>query len=553
MIAIEVDLIANRYVASSYYDRSKPEWPPHPARLFSALVATAFDDGVISEDFRRALRWLERQGPPHILASGASERSVIATYVPTPAPTVLGDWSRQEAKLREAEAALDDAQRSGDAKAVRSAERSVSAARKKLDEQIARAIADDGTASAPACAAALKLLPASPGRQPRRLPSVTPHDPRVGYVWPDAFADEGIRVAIAALAARLIRLGHSSSLVSCRVTDRVPERAELEVWTPCDDLDADVILRTVDADQLTNLERAFQHHRGVDPRTLPARQQGYRRGDGGDAQPSFSVFGEWIALREIESEDAPRIGVSATRTEDVTRVLRGALLHHADDPAPPVLSGHAPEGGRLEQPHVAFLALPDVGSPYATGRVLGAAIVLPREIRETDRRAILRAIGRWEVAGCQLTLGRSGVMRLERIVAREPRTTFDRITWNRPARRWATVTPVALDENPGDLLSRDPHVAADAAARAEELVACACARIGLPLPTWVQVMRRSWFGAAPAARRFMPYPRKEGALRRVCVHAELLFDEQVSGPLVLGAGRYFGLGLCRPIPEERNR
>ena len=553
MIAIEVDLIANRYVASSYYDRSKPEWPPHPARIFSALVATAFDDGAISEDFRLALHWLERQGPPHILASEASERTVIATYVPTPGQSVLGDWSRQEAKLREAQAELDDAQQSGDAKAVRSAERSVHTARKKLDEQIARAIADDGAASAPACAAALKLLPASPGRQPRTLPSVTPLEPRVGYVWPDAVPDEGIRAAISALAARLVRLGHSSSLVSCRVTGGVQEHAGLAVWTPCDDQDAEVILRTVEADQLANLERAFQHHRGVDPRTLPARQQGYRRGDGADAQPSLSVFGEWIALREIESADAPRIGVSATRTEDVTRVLRGALLHHADDPPPPVLSGHTPEGGRLEQPHVAFLALPDVGSSYATGRVLGAAIVLPREILETDRRAILRAIGRWEDAGCQLTLGRTGVMQLERIVARDPRTTFDRITWSRPARRWATVTPIALDENPGDLLSRDPQVVARAADRAEELVALACERIGLPMPTWVQVTRRAWFDAAPAARRFMPYPRKQGALRRVCVHAELLFAEQVSGPLVLGAGRYFGLGLCRSVPEERDR
>jgi CRISPR-associated protein Csb2 len=553
VIAIEVDLIANRYVASSYYARSKPEWPPHPARLFSALVATAFDDGVISEDFRLALHWLERQGPPHILASEASERTVIATYVPTPGQSVLGDWSRQEAKLREARAELDEAQQSGNAKAVRSAERSVQTARKKLDEQIARAIADDGAASAPACAAALKLLPASPGRQPRTLPSVTPLEPRVGYVWPDAVPDEGIRAAIGALTARLVRLGHSSSLVSCRVTDRVQERAELEVWTPCDDQEAEVILRTVESDQLANLERAFQHHRGVDPRTLPARQQGYRRDDGADGQPSLSVFGEWIALREIESADAPRIGVSATRTEDVTRVLRSALLHHADDPPPSVLSGHTPDGGRLEQPHVAFLALPDVGSSYASGRVLGAAIVLPREILKEDRRAILRAIGRWEDAGCQLTLGRSGVMRLERIVARDPRTTFDRITWGRPARRWATVTPIALDENPGDLLSRDPQVVARAADRAEELVAQACARIDLPMPTWVQVTRRSWFDAAPAARRFMPYPRKQGGLRRVCVHAELFFDEKVSGPLVLGAGRYFGLGLCRPIPEERDR
>jgi hypothetical protein len=32
-------------VAASFHDRAPPEWPPHPARLFSALVATASEHG----------------------------------------------------------------------------------------------------------------------------------------------------------------------------------------------------------------------------------------------------------------------------------------------------------------------------------------------------------------------------------------------------------------------------------------------------------------------------------------------------------------------------
>jgi CRISPR-associated protein Csb2 len=48
----------------------------------------------------------------------------------------------------------------------------------------------------------------------------------------------------------------------------------------------------------------------------------------------------------------------------------------------------------------------------------------------------------------------------------------------------------------------------------------------------------------------MPFPRKPGGsgsdkFTRVCVHAVLEFEERVEGPVLLGAGRYFGLGVCR--------
>ena len=34
------------------------------------------------------------------------------------------------------------------------------------------------------------------------------------------------------------------------------------------------------------------------------------------------------------------------------------------------------------------------------------------------------------------------------------------------------------------------------------------------------------------------------------MHAALTFDEPIHGPLLLGAGRFAGLGLMRPIPES---
>ena len=39
MLAIRIDLLAERYTATEFNDRNRAEWPPHPGRLFSALVA----------------------------------------------------------------------------------------------------------------------------------------------------------------------------------------------------------------------------------------------------------------------------------------------------------------------------------------------------------------------------------------------------------------------------------------------------------------------------------------------------------------------------------
>jgi CRISPR-associated protein Csb2 len=82
MLAIEVEFLTGRYTASVSDGRSEPEWPPHPSRLFSALVAAWYEaSGTDSE--RSALLWLEQQiAAPEISASAANHRSTPIVYVP---------------------------------------------------------------------------------------------------------------------------------------------------------------------------------------------------------------------------------------------------------------------------------------------------------------------------------------------------------------------------------------------------------------------------------------------------------------------------------------
>src|SRR5579883_1536094 len=61
--------------------KATPEWPPHPSRLFSALVA-AWGEGGGEAELDRALQWLEAQPAPVIYAGDCSPRKLVQAFVP---------------------------------------------------------------------------------------------------------------------------------------------------------------------------------------------------------------------------------------------------------------------------------------------------------------------------------------------------------------------------------------------------------------------------------------------------------------------------------------
>ena len=83
MLTLSVIFIGGTYEAAL---DGQPEWPPHPGRVFNALVAQAEPE---SND-RDALVWLENQLPPVVLATEAKASSLEA-YVPTNAVDAAKD------------------------------------------------------------------------------------------------------------------------------------------------------------------------------------------------------------------------------------------------------------------------------------------------------------------------------------------------------------------------------------------------------------------------------------------------------------------------------
>jgi CRISPR-associated protein Csb2 len=542
MLGIEVEFLTGRYVATAYNTRLEAEWPPHPARLFSALAATHFASDPPAAEERAVLEWLEAQEAPSICATEASHREVATVFVPVN-DVAMTNVDREAEDLDEARATLDVAQSASQTKAIKTAVTAVRKAEKRLAAAVARCVSIPAKAINPA--AAMKVLPEHRIRQPRTFPSVTPADPRVTYVWPNVSPTTAQREAIDRLLERLVRLGHSSSLVAARIIDE----PVTPVWRPSKD--GEVILRTVQVGQLGALERAYTLHCETEPRLMPARFEAYTRlaPPEDEHTPRSSFSDDWLVLRRVAGPALPMVAAAG-----VARTLRKALMSHAAG-IPEMLSGHTADGRPSSAAHLAIVPLPFVGHRHASGSILGVALILPRDAGEEDRRAVFAAVDAWErterredeeTPCLPVNLGVAGVLELERIVWGAAQASLRAATWCQPARVWHSVTPVALDHNPGDLHSRDPRKLAEAVGEAAATIQRACQHIGLSDAINVEVLPAPPVAGAAKARHYPPFPEASDRIRRVLTHARLEFAEPVRGPILLGAGRYFGLGLFRP-------
>ncbi len=92
MFSVAIELLGGRYTATAFNDWSASEWPPHPARLLSALVATWADDDAPDPDERAVLAWLETLPAPVLACSvdaDVGHRAPVTVFVPVNDPTAL--------------------------------------------------------------------------------------------------------------------------------------------------------------------------------------------------------------------------------------------------------------------------------------------------------------------------------------------------------------------------------------------------------------------------------------------------------------------------------
>lgn len=495
-LVLEIEYLSGVSFAAIGPDSEAPDWPPQPDRIFSALVASWAARGEREEE-RRALEWLEALSVPRLLASDAAARTSVVAFVPPNDPR-------------------SDKQKN-----------------------------------------AKGVLPALRSCQPRRFPAARPHDAVIRLCWPDAEPDEAMLSALQALAHDTAYVGHSASLTRCRF---LLDRGALE-WGA-----AKRPQRGVYQGRLEELRQAYvRFEKSADKKDRP--QKGARVPPEPEAKVArTNLFGDgnrWLILEHVTGDmpDARACALVAKALRDT--LLSGYRQIGLEDKIPEVVSGHAADGAPARAPHLAITPLAFVGFPYADGHVMGFALIPPAESEiladgafrkvmrnlspvdeERGRRILTLTSKSGTSASSAFSIGLSPTF--------EPpadKRSLDPALYTGPAFAFATVTPIVLDR----------HLKESGAARQEEVagqIAAACRNIGLPEPEAVAVDKHAAIEGAPAAYpsgkspRWMNWRLPPSLASRQLTHAVIRFAEPIDGPVILGAGRFVGLGLCRPVEVE---
>jgi CRISPR-associated protein Csb2 len=376
-----------------------------------------------------------------------------------------------------------------------------------------------------------KQFPEERPRKPRTFPSATLSHPDVYFVW-DAAAPPAVLTALDGVLKRTSSLGHSSSLVSVEIVDIIPEE-HWTVWVP--DAPSGDRMRIPYPGRLKELIdrfQKFQKDSNKIHRPTLGRTTLYGSPRKAESAIPQGVFDRIVVLRR---DEGPRGSLRSTLT--VLSAFRGAILALAPQPVPEYLSGHSPESTpenpvRSERPHVAVAALPFVSAAHATGDLMGVAALLPKTLTQKEREVCWGVIS--AIEELQMPWGRWKVSVTD---AEEHRRALRPETWTQPSTVWSTVTPFVFDRFP-----KDPY-----GQEAVEVVWDAFVRVGLPKPCDLDLHCNPWHVGVPKASAFPPAAARPGKPQRYHCHVWARFDRPIAGPVIAGAGRYYGYGLFRPL------
>jgi CRISPR-associated protein Csb2 len=296
-----------------------------------------------------------------------------------------------------------------------------------------------------------------------------------------------------------------------------------------------IMLRTIGKGRLRHLEETYDLRKAnatIQPRL--GRVARYRIARRSEDRCPGSLFGHVFVFQRAEGPKIPLEGAAK-----LTAIVRKAVMDLYPDPVPEVISGHTPDGKPSPKPHLAVTPLPDVGHRYADGHVMGFALWLPADVNSEAYDTLEEALGDFK----SLTLGRYGEWRIESLAPEAEAKSaagLRQSIYIKPHDTWASVTPVVFGKFP-----KRYHVGPGK--DGGKVFAELCEMIGLPKPAEVRLGPVSVFRGAPSASEFVPPVKLNSRLK---AHVLLRFAQPIQGPVLLGAGRYAGFGLCRPWYER---
>jgi len=524
-LTISLQFPTGKYVAAAWNDRDQPEWPPHPARLCLALLDALHKSGN-SDHERSALLKLCALGPPKIsLPHDVVLSSQEGFFVPQNPTVPKGNDLRK------------------------------------------------------------------PPLKPRSFPCVflDADEPSIFFHWEEAKLETEAREALTSLLSKLPRFGHSSSLVVATLAENINEDSlTLSPSNDTDHLTPAHVLRTPWKGLVESAEEAFDVSGREEERLALVAKNEKKARPGKHLSPSASPRGRhdpshhWVGYCSATPTNAhpsawdnqililERVGgtrIPSTSSWLVAQTLHKTILDHwcrdpSRGPVPEWISGHrtSNSGGKTAAAgslHLSIFGLPFIHEKmkHADGSLKGIGIAIPRAldlgINPIELRLqwqhLCRALFAGEESLTITTADASWHLELKPSTSQKPGKTLEPSRWTMASKSWTSATPVILDRHPKPHFKKDPVKWAESC---ERIIQMSCEKAGLPIPSKVVPSVYSKTHGVPPAAAFPAPESRSGRPKRFHIHAVVSFDEPVSGPLLIGAGRYRGYGLMLPISEE---
>lgn len=463
-------------------------WPPSPGRLFQALVAGAARGSTLPSEDQGALRWLEELDPPQIAAPPARCGTSVQHYVPNNDLDAKGGDPSRIAEIRV-------------------------------------------------------------GKQWR--PYFFDAEQPALYVWYfDSHPIDAERVCC--IATKLYQFGRGVDMAAATGEIMDSDKARVMLAAHPGAIRRPTGFGTVPVARSGTLDSLIQRRQ----RTRQRLRLDETTGNTLFIQPPKALF------RHIGYDSPPRRlyfdlrenGKFALRCLGYTAALisglRDAAAHKLRNTLP-AQSGEIERlivgrgaGPRDVTQRVRVTPIPSVGMEHTDPSIRRILVEVPVEC------PILWRNVEWAFAGLELANAGAGQILPGRLVSAADNTMFKRYMC--PARWFRSVTAVALSGTVRRFLhngSRDGRKTGRDRYREE---ACATAAV-------VQALRHAGVRAKPSNIHVQREPLHRRGVRAECFaggsrfsplamwHVELRFPTAVSGPLVIGDGRFLGLGLMEPV------
>ncbi|MFM2069039.1 MAG: hypothetical protein RLZZ584_3948 [Pseudomonadota bacterium] len=283
MLQLQLRFPSGRYYAASIADPRRPEWPPHPSRVFSALVAAAYAGGHTPTPVERnLLQCLEAAGPPALDFPDHDDSEAPDAFVPVNDENSRLHFNSKKGKTRGV------------------------------------------------------LLP---NRQVRQFPSVfLLGAPVVTMTWALALDDAEL-AALDAIAARVSYVGTSHSMAMARFVR--PEGDPAPRWQP--DPAGEHHLRVTLPGRLDELDRQVAERAGPStlrrPVPLCETMAAYA-----EVRPVHDVVASRYDCITLRLQD---VSWGADTAHTLARAVRRAVMSLLGDDAPPAVHAHDPDIAHL--------------------------------------------------------------------------------------------------------------------------------------------------------------------------------------------------------------